>query len=77
LTELEATAAAQDLLSLAIVLLPFEPFAERVWRLRRNVTSYDAWYVAVAEAFDAPLATLDRRLRRATGVSCRFLIPGR
>ena len=27
---------------------PSEPFAERVWELRRNVTSYDAWYVAVA-----------------------------
>jgi len=30
--------------------------------LRRNVTSYDAWYVAVAERFALPLATLDRRL---------------
>jgi len=77
LTELEATAAVNDLLGLAIVLVPFEPFAERVWRLRRNVTSYDAWYVAVAEAFDAPLATLDRRLRRAAGPSCRFLVPRR
>jgi predicted nucleic acid-binding protein len=77
LTELEATAAVNDLLGLAIVLVPFEPFAERVWRLRRNVTSYDAWYVAVAEAFDAPLATLDRRLRRTAGPSCRFLVPRR
>jgi len=77
LSGLEATAAANDLLGLAIMLVPFEPFAERVWRLRRNVTSYDAWYVAVAEAFDAPLATLDRRLRRAAGPSCRFLVPSR
>ena len=77
LTELEATAAVNDLLGLAIVLVPFEPFAERVWRLRRNVTSYDAWYVAVAEAFDVPLATLDRRLHRAAGPSCRFLVPRR
>jgi predicted nucleic acid-binding protein len=28
-----------------------------VWKLRRNVTSYDAWYVAVAEGFGLPLAT--------------------
>ena len=77
LSGLEATAAANDLLALAIMLVPFEPFAERVWRLRRNVTGYDAWYVAVAEAFDAPLATLDRRLRPSAGPSCRFLVPSR
>ena len=75
LTRLEATAAQRDLVRLDIELLPFEPFADRVWDLRQNVTCYDAWYVAVAEAFDLPLATLDRRLARATGPSCRFLTP--
>ena len=74
---LEASAARRDIVRLAIDLLPFEPFADRVWELRRNVTSYDAWYVAIAEAFDVPLATLDRRLARAPGPSCRFLTPGR
>ena len=75
LSRLEATAAQRDLLALDLLLVPFEPFAERVWELRRNVTSYDAWYVAVAEAFDLPLATLDRRLSRASGPTCRFLLP--
>ncbi len=75
LSRLEATAAQRDLLGLHMVLVPFEPFAERVWDLRRNVTSYDAWYVAVAEAFDLPLATLDRRLSRASGPSCQFQLP--
>jgi len=75
LTRLEATAAQRDLLGLDILLLPFEPFAERVWELRRTITSYDAWYVAVAEALDLPLATLDRRLSRASGPSCRFRLP--
>lgn len=75
LTRLEATAAQQDLLALDLVLVPFEPFAERVWALRRNVTSYDAWYVAVAEAFGLSLATLDRRLSRAAGPACRFRLP--
>jgi predicted nucleic acid-binding protein len=46
-----------------------------VWEVRENVTTYDAWYVALAELLDAPLATLDARLRRAAGTSCRFLIP--
>ena len=75
LGRLEATAAQRDVVGLDILLVPFEPFAERVWELRRNVTSYDAWYVAVAEAFVLPLATLDRRLSRASGPSCRFLMP--
>lgn len=74
LTRLEAGAAAHDLLLLDLELLPFAPFAERVWELRGNVTSYDAWYVAVAEAADLPLATLDRRLARADGPRCHFLL---
>jgi predicted nucleic acid-binding protein len=64
LSRIEATAAQRDLLALDIRLVPFEPFAERVWELRRNVTSYNL-----------PLATLDRRLSRASGPSCRFLLP--
>lgn len=75
LTRLEAESAHRDLLDLEILLLPFEPFAERIWALRRNVTSYDAWYVSAAEALDLPLATLDRRLSRAPGPMCQFLMP--
>jgi predicted nucleic acid-binding protein len=75
LSRLEATAAQRDLLDLDLLLVPFEPFAARVWDLRGTITSYDAWYVAVAEALELPLATLDRRLSRATGPSCRFRQP--
>ncbi len=75
LTRLEATAAHRDVLRLDIDLFPFEPFAERVWELRSNLTSYDAWYIAVAEALNLPLATIDRRLAQASGPVCRFMIP--
>lgn len=75
LGRLEAGAAARDLLLIELELLPFDPFAERVWELRSNVTSYDAWYVAVAEELDLPLATLDRPLAAAPGPRCRFLLP--
>jgi predicted nucleic acid-binding protein len=75
LTRSEATAAYADLLRLDVELFPFEPFAERIWELRAGVTSYDAWYVAVAEALQLPLATLDRRLSRARGPRCEFLLP--
>jgi predicted nucleic acid-binding protein len=40
--------------------------APRAWSLRRNFTSYDAAYVALAEALEAPLLTLDGGLARAT-----------
>ena len=75
LGRMEAGAAARDLLLLELDLVSFSPFAERVWELRTNVTSYDAWYVAVAEELDLPLATLDRRLAAASGPRCRFLLP--
>lgn len=75
LERLEAGAAARDLVELELELVPFPPFADRVWELRHNVTSYDAWYVAAAEELDLPLATLDRNLAGATGPRCRFLLP--
>lgn len=75
ISRLEANSAQRDLLQLDLDLFPFAPFADRVWSLRRNLTSYDAWYVALAEAFECPLVTLDRRLNRATGPACEILIP--
>jgi predicted nucleic acid-binding protein len=71
----EANAAFEDLAQLEIELFPFEPFADRVWELRHTVTSYDAWYVAVAESLKLPLATLDERLVKSEGPRCKFLTP--
>ena len=64
-----------DLVRLPIDLHPFEPVAERVWELRESVSAYDAWYVALAEALEVPLATLDVRLARAPGPRCSFVLP--
>lgn len=64
--------ALQDLADLRIELFPFAPFSRRVWELRDNVGSSDAWYVALAESLDVPLATLDGRLSRAPGCGCDF-----
>ena len=71
-----ASLAHAQLLALAVDLFPYEPFAARVWELRLNVTAHDAWYVALAEAFEVPLATLDGQLSRATGPRCTFAMPG-
>lgn len=75
ISEIEATLAHNSLLRLDLELFPFAPFAERVWELRKNLTSYDAWYVAMAESFDCPLATLDRKLSRASGPTCEIVTP--
>ena len=75
ITRLEATSAHLDLQRLDLALYPFAPFAERVWALRDNLSSYDAWYVALAEALDCPLLTLDAKLSRASGPSCEIVVP--
>jgi len=39
----------------------------RIWELRESVTAYDATYVSLAEALDAPLLTCDGKLARSHG----------
>lgn len=52
------------------VQYPVEPFLDRVWELRDNLTVYDSWYVALAESLDTSLVTADRRLAQASGPRC-------
>lgn len=75
LSQLAAGSAALDVVNLGLEVVPFEPFGERIWQLRHSCSAYDAWYVAVAEALDLPLATLDQRLANAPGPTCSFRLP--
>jgi len=68
----EADSAFRDLMALPLRLVPLAPVADRMWDLRDNLTSYDASTVAVAEALEVPLATLDRKLASASGPTCQF-----
>ncbi len=70
-----AAQAYGELLKLRLSLYAFVPFAERIWELRSSLTAYDAWYVSIAEYFDAELVTLDHRLTCAHGPRCRFVSP--
>ncbi len=45
----------------------------RIWALRDNLSAYDASYVALAEALDCPLATMDLRLAGAPGIACEVI----
>ncbi len=65
LTGSRAEQALDDYWSFTIVRYELEPLRERVWRLRHQFTSYDAFYLALGEALDAPLVTCDKKL--ATG----------
>lgn len=65
-SEPRAAAALADLNALPARRWPAEPLLPRMWELRDNVTSYDACYLALAEALDAALLTCDGRLARAT-----------
>lgn len=43
---------------------------ERIWRMRANLTAYDASYVALAELLGGDLLTVDKRLAAAPGILC-------
>ena len=54
--------ALKDLSDLHLTRYPHDLLLPRIWELRRNLTAYDAAYVALAEALAAPLLTRDTSL---------------
>lgn len=57
--------ALTDLVDFPIRRYPHGFLLPQVWELRNNLSAYDAVYVALAVALDAPLVTRDRRLAAA------------
>ena len=70
-----ANRAMSDFTGLRIRRYPPRPFLRRALELRESVTSYDAFYVALAETLDYPLVTTDRRLARAHGHEAEIRSP--
>lgn len=69
----EAFIQACDVPALLPVLRhPIHALTGRIAELRHNATAYDAAYIALAEAFGAPLLTDDRRLAATPGARCTF-----
>jgi predicted nucleic acid-binding protein len=60
-------AALADFIAFPLHRYPHDVLLPRMWELRNNLTAYDAVYVALAEALEAPLLTRDRRLANAAG----------
>lgn len=71
-----ATDALADLADLDFHRHPHFNLLARAWKLRENVTAYDAMYVALAEALGAPLVTCDRPLAAASGHRARIEVIG-
>ena len=72
-----ALEALGDLGVLGIVRHDHEGLLDRVWELRENLTAYDAAYVALAEALDAPLLTRDAKIAAAPGHRARVELVSR
>jgi len=71
LARTRAEEALRDFADLDITRYPHEDLLRRIWALRKNVTAYDAAYVALAEALGAPLLTADEKLARSPGHKAR------
>lgn len=73
--ELDRTAAQQavdDLHAWPGKRIAHRPLLARAWELRDTVRTTDGAYVALAEALDAVLVTMDGRLARAPGPRCEI-----
>jgi predicted nucleic acid-binding protein len=65
-----AAAALRALGSLVTDRYPHGNLATAAWRLRHNLSYYDALYAALAVRLGFPLLTADARLARAPGLPC-------
>lgn len=70
LDERRARQAWGDLVSMPLDRAGHRPLLPRAWELRDNLTTYDATYVALAEALGAILLTADNKLANAPGIRC-------
>ena len=75
LDETAASLAVEDLRAWPGERYSHRSLLPRAWELRGSVRTWDAMYVALAEAMDATLLTLDRRLAGAAGLRCRVVVP--
>jgi len=64
--------AIADLTDLDLYRHAHVDLLDRAWKLRENISAYDAMYVALAEAIKAPIVTCDSPLAKAPGHRARI-----
>jgi predicted nucleic acid-binding protein len=65
LEEQRAALALEDLIAWQVDRVAHRNLIREAWRHRHNVSGYDAFYVAAARLYNAPLLTADGPLSRA------------
>ena len=68
LEEARALMALDDLTDWPVDRVSHRSLARLAWQHHRNVSAYDAFYVAAARTYDLPVLTADGRLSRASGL---------
>lgn len=66
--EHRARLVLEDLGDWPIDRIPHPVLLREAWKHRHNVSAYDAFYVAAARLYEAPLLTADGPLSRAPGL---------
>ena len=70
-----ADEAAGDLAIAPVRRLSTLPLVDGIWRLRDNLSAYDACYVALADALGCTLVSGDARLARASRLRVPVVVP--
>ncbi len=68
LAETRAQMVVEDLAHWPVDRISHRSLNALAWRHHRNISAYDAFYVAAAYAYRLPLLTADGRLSRAPGL---------
>jgi predicted nucleic acid-binding protein len=74
MTHARAQEALADWREFPVGRFPHDDLLGRILELRDNATAYDAAYIALAEALNAPLLTHDAKLRTIPGHKAQIIL---